>query len=144
MRHGGNMQLRKIIKDSVDMYRVDMWNAKIARQANHPEVKSLGNEIGLLRMLMEEKLRSCTNDTQLILHSPAISDLVMKIERVVVSCNKLEKSMGQHLDKAALLQFASQVVRVISEHVTDKKQVDLVAQGILEIISETEGDDGQK
>ena len=144
LRHGGNKQLNKIEKDSADMYRVDMWKAKIARMANHPEVKSLGSEIGLLRMLMEEKLRACTNDTELLLASPGISDLVMKIEKVVFSCNKLEKSMGQHLDKAALLQFASRVVAVIAEIVTDKDQVQSVADGILQIIGETEGDDGSR
>jgi len=134
MVHGGNKQADKIEKESTDMYRVDIFKARIARHKNHDGVKSLSNEVAILRMLMEEKLRGCTNDTELLLAAAAIGDLVMKIDRVVVSCHKLEKNLGQHLDKGALLQFAGEVVSLIGNCVTDKNEVKAVADGILKII----------
>lgn len=138
-RHGGNMEEASIEKESTDMYRVDMFKARIARHREHPEVKSLANEVAILRMLMEEKLRTCTNDTELLLASASIGELVMKIDKVVTSCHKLEKNLGLHMDKAALLQFGGEVIQLITNTVTDKEQVRKVADGILDIIGDTDG-----
>lgn len=138
-RHGGNMEEAKIEKESTDMYRVDMWKARILRQKTHPEVKSLANEVAILRMLMEEKLRICMDDTTLMLASTSISELVMKIDKVVTSCHKLEKNLGLHMDKAAILQFGGEVIQLITEKVTNKKEVGEVADGILTIIGEMDG-----
>lgn len=143
MRCGGNKQLDKMEKESTDMYRVDIYKATIARMKNNDEVKSLGNEVAILRMLMEEKLRSCQDDTSLILASASIGDLVMKIDRVVVSCHKLEKNLGQHLDKSALLQFAGEVVALIGEKVKDKEEVKAVADGILDLIKNNTGTESE-
>ena len=61
----------------------------------------------------------------------------MKIERVITSCHKLEDRMGQHLDKAAILQLASRFVRVISEELADQPdKIDVISQKLLEIIQE--------
>ena len=138
-RHGGNKQEASQEKESTDMYRVDMFKARILRQKTHPEVKSLANEVAILRMLMEEKLRVCTDDTALLLASASIGELVMKIDKVVTSCHKLEKNLGLHMDKAALLQFGGEVIQLITENVTDKEQVRKVADGILTIIGDTDG-----
>ena len=87
-------------------------------------------------MLLESKLNQCRSDMDLMLHAPAISDLVQKIERVVISCNKLEKAMGHHLNKADILQFAGEVVNVVIENVKDKDEIKLVADGILMILGD--------
>lgn len=139
MRCGGNKQLDKIEKDSADMYRVDMFKAKIAQMKNSGEVKSLVNEVAILRMVLEEQLRGCESTTDLLLHANRISDLVVKIDKLVVSCHKLEKNLGQHLDKGALIQFAGEVVTLIGNVVTDKEQVSAVADGILEIVKNASG-----
>lgn len=138
-RHGGNTQESAAEKESTDMYRIDMWKAKILRQKTHPEVKSLANEVAILRMLMEEKLRTCTDDTTLMLASASLGELVMKIDKVVTSCHKLEKNLGLHMDKAALLQFGGEVIQLISDTVTNKEEVRKVADGILTIIGDTDG-----
>jgi len=138
-RHGGNKQEESAEKESTDMYRVDMFKARIARQRTHPEVKSLANEVAILRMLMEEKLRTCKDDTELMLASASIGELVMKIDKVVTSCHKLEKNLGLHMDKAAILQFGGEVIQLISDKVSNKEQVREVADGILGIIGDMDG-----
>ena len=139
MRCGGNKQLDKIEKESTDMYRVDMFRARIAKMKGNSEVKSLSNEVAILRMVLEEQLNGCQNETDLILHSARISDLIIKIDKLVVSCHKLEKNLGQHLDKSALLQFASEVVALIGDKVANKDEVQAVADGILQIIGNSTG-----
>ena len=134
MRHGGNKQTEKIERESKELYQVDMYKARIAKNKTHSETKTLTNEIAILRMLLESKLNKCTTDMELMLASSSIGDLVLKIERVVSSCHKLEKSMGHHLDKSILLQFAGQIVEVISNNVDDKELVKRISDGILDIM----------
>lgn len=142
MIHGGNKQANKLEKDSTDMYRVSIFKSRLDHHKNNDEVKSLSNEVAILRMLMEEKLRTCTDDTQLMLAAASIGDLVMKIDKVVVSCHKLEKNLGRHLDKSALLQFAGEVVSLISETVTNKEEIKAVADGIMKIIGNSTTEPG--
>lgn len=134
LMHGGNRYRDKIEKESTDLYRVSIFRARIARNKTHSEVKSLSNEVAILRMILEEKLNSCENDTDLILHSAAISDLVIKIDKVVTSCHKLEKNLGQHMDKASLLQFAGEVVSLVSHNVSNKSEIAKIADGMTEMI----------
>lgn len=138
-RHGGNKEEASIEKESTDMYRVNMFKARILRQKTHPEVKSLVNEVAILRMLMEEKLRMCQDDTALLLATASIGALVMNIDKVVTSCHKLEKNLGLHMDKAALLQFGGEIIQLITKEVTNKEEVRKVADGILTIIGDTDG-----
>jgi len=44
-----------------------------------------------------------------------IANLVDKIEKTVASCHKLDASMGQLMDKQALIQFADTVIAAIAE-----------------------------
>ena len=59
-------------------------------------------------MILEEVLNKCKDSKDLILKSSVISDLVVKVEKLVSSCHKMEGSMGQLLDKSAILQFAAE------------------------------------
>lgn len=134
MAHGGNRSLMKDEKQSRELYQVAMFNARIARNKNHDEVKTLSNEVAILRMMLESKLNACQNDTDLLLSCAAISDLVIKIDKVVVSCHKLEKNLGQHMDKASLLQFAGEVVALVSKNVSNKQEIAAIAEGMTEMI----------
>lgn len=134
MMHGGGNQLKIQEKASLDMYLVDTFKARIARQKSHPESRSLANEIAVLRMTLEMKLNSCETDSDLVLAAASIGDLVLKIDKVVNSCHKLERNMGQHLDKAILLQFAGEVVGLIGNTCKDKEEVRAIGDGIMDII----------
>ena len=135
--HGGNKQLESQRNASLRNYRLTKWQAKLERHAESDSIKSLRDEVGILRILMEERLNQCSTDMDLLLHSGAISDLVMKIDRVVTSCHKLEGQMGQLLDKSALLQFAGRIIDVIGSELEGQDEImNTIADKILEIISE--------
>jgi len=121
--HGGNGQLAKIQKAAVRDYRLGQWQARVEELGDSSQVKSLRAEIGLLRLLMEERVRKIEDATDLLLQSGPISDLVLKIEKVVTSCHKLEGSMGQLLDKQAVLQFANVVIGIIGEELVNQPEV---------------------
>ncbi len=116
--HGGAFERANWFKKNKKMYQLGQWQAKLERQLEQPEIKGLRNEVGVLRMLLDERFQSIKDNNDLLINSPRISELIMKIEKVVKSCHSLEKSMGQVLDKSSILQFASEVVSIISQHIS--------------------------
>ena len=133
--HGGNKQIESQKTKNLKNYRAGIWQARINRFSESAQIKDLREEIGILRMLMEERLTFCATPMDLLLNSSLISDLVVKIEKLVSSCHKLEASLGQHMDKTALMGFAQQVIQVISINVVDRELVDRVANGIVNLIT---------
>ena len=122
LAHGGNRFVNQEAKISIRNYQLDRFKARLERHATSPHITNLRDEIGILRMVLEERLNRCNDDMDLLLHSGPISDLVSKIDKVVTSCHKLEGSMGNLLDKQAILQFASEVIEVVDSEI---KQTDV-------------------
>ena len=133
--HGGAGQLRALKNASLDNYRVAKWKSRILEKRDSPKIKSLREEIGIIRILLDETLRGCHTPHELLLQSHAISDLVGKIEKVVTSCHKLEGSMGLHLDKQAILQFANEIITIIAEE-AEPETLDRIASKILQKVGE--------
>ena len=123
-------------KESLRNYQLTIakWRIKLNDKADAAGVKSLRDEIAILRICLEERLNRCENETDLILQSQAISYMVMNIERVVSSCHKLEGSMGHLLDKQAVLQFAQVVIGIITKVLSDEDQINLIADEILQTV----------
>jgi hypothetical protein len=132
--HGANHAMKKKEEASKRLYRLAKWQGRINEIADHEGVKSLREEIGILRMMLEETMGRCQDQTDLLLYSSKISDLVMKIEKVVSSCHRLEASTGMLLDKAAALHLASVMVEIISEYVNDDSAIDSIAGKIVQAI----------
>lgn len=129
--HGGNKAEEVITKKRIGNYRLTKWQARLEEKAEQSEIKSLRDEIGILRVIMEEVLNKCQSDMDLILQSGKIADLAMKIEKLVASCHKLEGSMGKLMDKAAILQFASEVVEIIGEELKgDESKINAIGEQI--------------
>jgi hypothetical protein len=143
LAHGGNQAQAQQKKNSLRNYRLTVarWKTKIDEKAEATGIKSLRDEIAILRVCLEERLNGCHEAADLILQSGPISDMVMKIERVVGSCHKLEGSMGHLLDKQAILQFAQVVIGIISKNITDESQINIVADEILTAVGQIGGSD---
>ena len=116
-RHGGNRA-----GDEAD--RVELRNLRLSRArwmtrakelADSEGITSLRDEIAICRLMLEEKLESCQGPADLMLASPMIQELLMKIEKLVTSAHRLESSLGQLLDKAAVVQLTGELISIISE-----------------------------
>lgn len=136
--HGGAKQADVNKKQSLKNYRLDKFRFRqqVERLGNSDEVKSLRDEIGILRMILEQRLESIESDVDLMIQSSAISDLVLKIDKLVSSCHKLEGSMGQLLDKQRILSFAQELITIVSEHCTEE-QTNKVAEALLEKLNDS-------
>ena len=134
MAHGGNMQKRAHEKKELNNYRLTKWQARVQRMESSPNIKSIRDELAILRMILEEKLNSINDENDLLNEASQISDLILKIEKLVTSCHKLESSMGQLLDKPAILNFAAEIIRIVSDCVDDEIKTGIIANKILELI----------
>ena len=112
--HGGARVAQLAKKESLNNYRLTKWKARLDEKVEAAGIKSLREEIGILRVCLEERLNSCQDAHDLILQSGPIADMVSRIERVVTSCHKLEGSMGQLMDKQQLLSFAQIIIGIIA------------------------------
>ena len=137
MHGGAGVTEQHLEEDKKRIYRLTKYRARVGELADHEQVKSLREEIGVLRMMLEEILNRCKDDNDLLIYSSKISDLVMKVEKLVSSCHRLELSTGALLDKAAVLQLAGSVVEIISRHVDDQDLVSDIADEILVAVSQT-------
>ena len=135
VRHSGSVMANKEEKKATAQYRLQIWQERLEEFAENEKAKSLREEIGILRILMETIVNKCTGPNDLILYSPKISELAAKIEKLVSSCHRIEHSMGSLMDKATALAFAGQVVEIISTHIQDPDIIDAISTGIITALS---------
>ena len=121
-------------------YYLGKYQQRVLDKADNPEAKNLREEIGIMRLMLEERFNRCQDETDLLMNSSSISEMVDKIQRLVVSCHKIEDSMGQLLDKQATLQMVGEMLAIIGKHVTDEKALDAIADEFASLLSR-EGDD---
>lgn len=139
---GGAVQAKNKEKNRIYSINLAKYRDRVNHLSDHSEIKSLREEIGILRMVLEERLNSIKSPVELVSHMHTISDTILKIEKLVTSCHKLEKSMGQHLDKTAIMQFGQEIVQIITTHVDDTKAIDNIINDLTKlterIFNETE------
>ena len=134
--HGGNKTVEANERASYRNYQLAKFQVQLNKHADSPRLKTLNDEVAILRMMLEAQLNQCDDIQDMVLKSHLISDLVTKIDKLVNSCHKLESSLGGLLDKQAILTFASSVIDVISASIEDEEQLSTISDGILALVGE--------
>lgn len=134
INHGGNSARDAAKAESHRGYRLGKYQARMQEFANGDEVKSLRQEIGILRVMVEERMSACQDTHDLMMHSTVLADLIMKVEKLVVSCNRLEVNLGVMLDKTQALQFGSEIVEIVAKYVEDEDVLSSIADEIIQSI----------
>ncbi len=136
--HCGGSQANAKAEASKRIYRLSKWQNRVGEIADHEQVKGLREEIGILRILMEEIMTLCHDSTTLLMYSNRISDLATRIEKLVSSCHRLEQASGLLLDKSAALNIGAQIVEIVSKYVSNEEALDSIGQGIVDAILKTQ------
>ncbi len=134
--HGGNRGAQTKQKKKLRNYQLNKYKNRIAKKSNSSDILSLKDEIGILRLLIEEKINRCQDANDIIMMSGPLSDLIMKVERMVSSCTKLESRLGNFLDKNKIIQFAQTIVKIIAENITDEVILETISNQILEVLDD--------
>lgn len=102
-------------------YRLTL-NRERAEQLTHSaNTKSLRDEIGLLRLMVEARLNSCKDDLELALAAPQVAEMIAKVDKLVNSAHRLEGALGLTLDKQALLNFAEKIIAISGRYIAEEK-----------------------
>lgn len=135
--HTADFKKDSYSKKEVRNYRLAQWQHRISEFSDNEKVKSLREEIGILRIILESMLTTCKDADHLLLYASKISDLVLKIEKVVSSCHRLEQSTGDLLDKTSIIHLCSSIVEIIGKYVQDQSILDLIGNEIVLAIAKS-------
>lgn len=135
--HGGAKQTQAAETQSLRQYRLAQHQARVNQFADHPKIKSLREEIGIMRLLLEGIMVKCKNDGDLLIYSSKISSMILNIDKVVTSCHAIEAKTGQVLDKTQVLIIVEQIVGVITAYIDDPDLLAALSNDILRVMNET-------
>jgi hypothetical protein len=125
-------------KDLLRNYRFSMkFQPRIDELANNEKIKSLREEIALVRMVMETIVNRCKDEYDLCLEADRIQKLAEQLNKLVQSCHKIEESTGQLLDKTVVINIGSMMVGILEKYVPDKSILDVVGAEIYEAITKS-------
>lgn len=130
LMHGGHSTVTSNETAKVRNYNFLRYRDRVNHFADSSGIKSLREEIGVLRMLLEDTINRCESDNDLMIYSSRIIELVSKIERVVISCHKLESAIGEMLDKSTIINISTQIVNIIAKYVNDEVVLDQIVDQI--------------
>ena len=120
---------------AMDNYRLRSFEKEIGELKDSPNLKTLRDEIAILRFTLQSILNKCADTSDVILYQSTISDLVVKVEKLVTSCHKLDSNLGNTVDKTAIIKFATAVITIISlELKGNTEAIDNIANAIQEEI----------
>lgn len=139
-RHGGNKALESQRIDQRNKYLLGKYQARYRDFAEDSGIKSLREEIGVLRMLLEEVFKRCQPDDDddkmtLMLYLPKIESLVEKIRKTVESCDRIETKIGMTLDRNQVMNIGTILVQVIGKHIDDPDILETIGEEILGAIA---------
>jgi len=127
--------LRLANKKKAKMYNIGVYQQRLEEFSSHDAYRDLTNEIAIARMTLEKIIASCKTSNDLLAQSGKIGDMLMKVEKLVSSCNKLQKASGDLLEAQSVLDLASKIIVVIDEHVEDADTKGQIADKIMELLS---------
>lgn len=128
--HNGRAKLTRLNEENVKNYRLTKYNARVGEFHDSLKLKSLREEIAILRMTLEERLNACTDQNLLLANAQSITNLVKQISSTVQICHTLDLSLGQYIDKETFALFATDIIQVLAEYVQEQETLQLIAEAI--------------
>jgi hypothetical protein len=116
------------------------YRQRYSEFAESNELRSLNDEISIMRMVLEERLNMVTNDSEMLASCGQIASLAVVIERLVKSCHQLESRLGALLSKPSLLGIANEIVQILLKELAHipgyEDLVDRISERIVQIITD--------
>ena len=133
-RHGGNKGLAKAKQEEKEMYLLAKWNDRIGHHATHPRIKTLANEIGIVRMLIEQRLNQIKDEKELVLHAAGIVNLTNSVRDMMKTWQHIEERSGQVIDRAKMGLFVQDLIEILSRYIGDPDILQMIGEDISESI----------
>jgi len=134
--HGGNVVDINSKKAEARAYYKTKWNAKIDEKTKLPNTKSLAEELGILRVLMEERLNQCADAYELNMEAHSIQQLALNIERIVTSIHGMDLRVA--ITEENIKAIIDVIAIVLSDNIKDKELLESINTGITNGIKKLE------
>ena len=134
--HGGAFERKNQETKNLKNYRLSKFRVRTAELGNSDNLTTLTDEVAILRILIEEMVNSCDDANMLLLRAGPLADLLMKAEKLVTSCHRLDSRLGNLLSRDKIVQFAQIVVEIISNEIDDSNVLDIISAHILKALGE--------
>ncbi len=128
--HGGWNQNDSVKKNKLKLYKLNLLANRAGELSSSADAFNLRDEIGMLRLLIEEKWNLCNSTNELILMSQPLSELILRVEKLTASCSKAEIRLGQLLDRTQVQQFAQTIIDIIAKRIPNVDVIEAIADDI--------------
>lgn len=118
-------------KEAQRNFRLNTWQARVNEFADSTEVKSLREEVGIMRLLLENTMNRYKTPDDLYAGTGKIADIIGRLEKLVGTCHRLELANEMLLDRHTVLKIASTIVEIVGEYISDEKVLDLIGEKIV-------------
>lgn len=125
--HGGGKAIKAAQEKAKFEYRAGIWSQRIKEAAGDENIKDMRKEVGVLRMLIEERLCAASNFSELMIQAGPVGDLTVKMQKLVKQITEYDIACGNTLDKQQLIQIAESFVVIASKYI--KNEDDRLAFG---------------
>lgn len=130
MRHGANKLLEASDKQAVRMYQSAKWQAQIDHMADHPRIKSLAEEVGIIRMTLQAKLNAMTDEKDLLMNASGIVSLTNSVQALIKTWQHVEERSGQVLDRAKMTAFSAYLMEILTRYIDDADVLQMIGEDI--------------
>jgi len=143
--HGAKQQMAKQGQKALQNFRITMWKADAVEGLNSPDLKSLREEIVLVRIMVTQKWEACKDDqgnpsaAKLMLASGAITGMLVQLGKLVESCHKIEAATGFLVDKTDLMRVMGTILQILGEEVKDPEVFGQISKRLMDTISKENG-----
>ena len=106
-------------KTELRNYYLTKFRAKLEQKVASPRIKTLTEEVGILRMVLQEVLEGCQSDFDLVLYSSKITEIVTCIRATLDVSMKIEEKANLTLDKSQVSIVAGRIIGIISQRLNE-------------------------
>lgn len=124
--HGGGRQLQIMKKEQLRAYAKNRWSAEIKSNANDSEIKSLREELGISRIMLNQLLDRCKDSHDLLMMSGPIDTFLKTINLIQKTSHSIEKDLNNTVGPEALAEFANSLFDIIMDEVEDANVIDRI------------------
>ena len=95
------------------------WNHRLAELSEHDNLKSLREEIAIVRMLLQERLNLIRNEGDLLSNFGPVQQATLTIERLTKTLFQMEQGLGSLLSKTTVMKLGQSISSIIVEELRD-------------------------
>jgi len=129
--HGGRDMIEENEKRLYQLAEVDD-RAKLAHFSTHERIKSLREEIGLVRLLIEKRMNLIKNEADLLAACGPLNSMFLTLEKLIKSCHSLEQSLGELLTRDTVVRLGQTLCNIVIEELQGMEGHEEVIDRIVE------------